>query len=761
MSNPTTALNNWLQSRQQQAPDTVTPLLRETVHALTALSSTTLFPLSSDSLETSDKRDNTQTDAAIQQGLAMANTLCPLHSNDTMLAGALLFPAYDQDLITEYHLRKLLPKHETVLLPLLEGVKQFADIRQYHDPARQHTPISSKQAENLRRLILSMAADIRIVLIKLAERLTLLQRINALAQSEQTSEQRYDHQHTAELVLLIHAPLANRLGIGQLKWQLEDLAFRCLNPKTYQSISKGLVLRREAREAYIEHVKMELTQRLTEQDISSFQVSGRPKHIYGIYKKLERKQVTLDEIYDTSALRVLVPNLETCYSVLSIIHSSWSPITAEFDDYIANPKPNGYRSIHTAVVGPDQHHLEIQIRTYAMHEEAELGVAAHWRYKAQQSGHDANTPAAAAPEPKSQWLKEMIDWEHELSQTRTADLFAGWIYVFSPKGDIVELPEGATPLDFAYHIHTDIGHRCRGAKVNGKLVPLSQPLSTCDQVQIITVKAGDPSRDWLNETLGYLKTASARSKVKTWFRKQDAAAQLALGQQIWEKYNRKYQYTPDDLKRAVSLLNSKSLSALFIALGAGTVQPIQVHHACRPAQKPEIESSEEDITAATTRASSRTTSSVTPSSIIVAGVDNLLTQLAQCCKPIPGDPIAGYVTQGRGVSIHHAACRNIKQAQHTRSERLIDAKWSEQYQGLFAVDLLITANQRPGLVRDITQRLAQAHILLLGIQARVDKSHAITRIKLTVEINQIDRVDQLIRELKEIPDIETVQRCCK
>ena len=595
-------------------------------------------------------------DSPASQGLVMAEALLELNCDSQTIAAALLYPSfYHHKLKRDMINRKL--NHN--ISKLLQGAARMETINDFR---RSGTAGKGEQqkTDNLRKMLLGMVDDVRVVLIKLAERLAILKYLKHCPKSQQ--------QLIAEQTMSIYAPLANRLGIGQLKWQLEDLSFRYINPEQYASLSKALNMRRVDREHYIVTMIDRLKNLLDNAKIKNIEISGRAKHIYSIYKKIQRKHTDISEIYDTSALRILVPTINDCYSALSIIHSTWEHIAKEFDDYIAKPKPNGYRSIHTAVVGPQNINVEIQVRTHKMHEEAELGVAAHWKYK-------EGKQTQASYEDKINWLREVIDWQKEMTAEEEdkdnlySKVFEDRVYVFSPNGDVYDLRASATPLDFAYHVHTEVGHRCRGAKVNGQLVTLTHHLKTGDQVHIITAKTGQPSRDWLNPQRNYLNTPHAISKVRHWFKKEAYQNNLAEGQIMWEKAARRAGLNKAVLNKVISHFNFKKIDDLIAAIGAGDLGLTNVIHYLKEQDRtPQEAPIEQTIIKPST---------VKPSTspLEIAGVDNLLTQLAKCCKPIPGDAILGYITQGRGITIHQKDCYNIKSASDNRPERIIAVNW--------------------------------------------------------------------------------------
>ncbi len=678
--------------------------------------------------------------SAIEQGLAMADSLLELNCDSPTLAAAIAYPGffYNQP-SKEFSLKYLGP----TMYKLIEGVQRMEAM---HTIFRQARGSSEQQSltDNLRKMLLAMVDDIRVVLIKLAERLTILKYLRHCNEIEQTQ--------IAEQTMSIYAPLANRLGIGQLKWQLEDLAFRYINPEKYAENSKALNMRRKDREVFIQNMVEQLSKLLKNANIKKPEITGRAKHIYSIYRKMHRKGVDISEIYDTSAFRILVPTVQDCYTALSIVHAEWEPIEKEFDDYIAKPKPNGYQSIHTAVIGVNNVNVEIQIRTYEMHEAAELGVAAHWKYK-------EGTTTQSSYEEKIKWLREVMDWQQEVSTEETgadklySKIFEDRIYVFTPNGDVFDLTAGATPLDFAYHIHTDVGNRCKGAKVNDAIVPLTHALKTGDQIKILTAKQGNPSRDWMNPTSGYLKTAHARAKVRNWFKKQNYQSNLVSGHDLWDKASRRAGLAKNGIHLVVERFNFKKTDDLIAAIGAGDIGIATITQHIKSIQEKEKPAIEESIIKPTAAPRKRP-----KSELIIGGIDNLLTQLARCCKPIPGDHILGYVTTGRGVTIHQQCCRNIQHAIANKPERIMEVQWGEKTPQSFPVDLMIDVEDRAGLIRDISAIVASENIALLGMNTRANKSKNQAYVSLTIEINSLDSLTKIISQLRQITGVIRVER---
>jgi GTP pyrophosphokinase len=593
-------------------------------------------------------------ESCLNQGISMVEILAELNLDPETLAAAMIYSCV---CYAGLNLEDVTEQINEKVSRLVKGTLQMEAVNllrgeHYHS----HDPGS---IDNIRKMLLAMVDDVSVVLLKLAERLCILRNIAIFndAKKRQVAKETMD----------IYAPLANRLGIGQLKWQLEDLSFRYLQPDAYKKISAALNERRLDRESYIKQFMGELNDVLREAEVQNFQISGRAKHIYSIHKKMMRKNLPIQEIYDISAMRILVPTVADCYTALSSVHARWTHIQKEFDDYIATPKPNGYRSIHTAVIGSNDKPIEIQIRTTKMHEEAELGVAAHWLYK-----EGIGKPSSY--EEKILWLRQVLDWQKEIAKTDAAkadiqtELFDDRVYVFTPNGAVLDLMKGATPLDFAYHIHSELGHRCRGAKANGHIVPLIYALKTGDRIEILTIKEGHPSRDWMNPHLGYLKTARAKAKVAQWFKKQDYERHLADGKNLIEKELKRLHNKEANLEQIALKLNYKTGDDLLAALGRGE---IGVNAIVSNSPVPE---ETQHIAKIKTGLLKQKISDVF-TKIDVEGVGNLLIHLALCCNPEPGEAIIGYVTRTHGITIHREDCANITRAQTIHDEKIISVNW--------------------------------------------------------------------------------------
>jgi len=726
MTHATLNLDTWLQRLFSKYVEVKNPLLRQAI-SLAQL--------------TGNDHATPTGQSCLQQGIYMADILFELGVDQETIAAALLYHCVRH---ADLHIEDIAEQLNPTVAKLITGVKKMDALQIFSDQTNKSS--SHQNLDNLRKMLLAMVDDVRIVLIKLAERLAILRHITFLPDAEK--------HHEAKVTQSIYAPLANRLGIGQLKWELEDLSFHYLNPEIYNTIHTALNSTRTEQENYVKSVIAELHNETTKINIAKTDITGRAKHIYSIYKKMTRKNVDFSEIYDVMAFRILVPTLEDCYAVLGHVHSLWTPIPKEFDDYVSKPKPNGYRSIHTAVIGPQGKTIEIQIRTFDMHAEAELGVAAHWIYK-------EGKPVATGYEAKIAWLRQVMDWQSEVTHDQPAQqafnkVFDDTIYVFTPKGDVLELAKNATPLDFAYHIHTGLGHRCRGARVNGHIVPLTHALNTGDCVDIIAAKDEHPSRDWLMPTLGYLKTSRAKSKVLYWFRVQDADKNLAQGQHLLEKELRRLNIRDINYEKLAKKMHMSSTDDLCMSLGRGDTTMVAAVNAVQSLLEPVA--SEADIPPILpthTRKFEKT-----GTDIQILGVGNLLTQIAACCKPVPGDDIVGYITQGHGISIHRHDCPNLLHMLHgtLQKERLIQVTWGEKTAQQYKVDLAIEAYDRHGLIRDITQVLASENMSVLGLNCVLDKKDHQAHIAVTIEVSSLLPLSRVLGRVMQLPNVTDARR---
>ncbi|AOK31037.1 MULTISPECIES: RelA/SpoT family protein [Burkholderia] len=620
------------------------------------------------------------------------------------------------------------------------------------------------QIEALRKMLLAFAQDIRVVLIRLASRLQSM-RYYAAAKIAPPPE-------LARETLEIYAPLANRLGIWQLKWELEDLAFRFEDPVTYKRIAKLLDEKRAEREAYVAQAIGRLERELAAAQIHA-DVSGRPKHIYSIWRKMRGKELDFSELYDVRAFRVIVPDIKDCYTVLGIVHHLWQPVPKEFDDYISRPKPNGYKSLHTVVIGDDGRAFEVQIRTQEMHNFAEYGVAAHWRYKeAGARGYGGQFEASDKYDEKIAWLRQLLAWKDDVAesggeasgrdawaQLRETSLADDHIYVLTPQARVIALPQGATPVDFAYHLHSELGHRCRGAHVDGAMVPLNTPLANGQTVEIVTVKEGGPSRDWLNPQLGYLRSARARQKVRAWFNLIDQQENVARGRALVEKTLQREGKTSVNLEQLAAKLGFKSSDELFSAVGKEEFSLRNVEQALSDAPQPEPEPEAPENFEKRSSGASVTQGAST--GVLVVGVDALLTQLARCCRPAPPDAISGFVTRGKGMSIHRSDCAMFRRMAERAPERVLQTTWSADVLGgrgvsVYPVDLMIEATDRQGLLRDISEVFAREKMNVTGVKTQSRRNTAF--MQFTVEVSSSSQVQRACTLLGEVAGVVRAAR---
>ncbi len=629
---------------------------------------------------------------------------------------------------------------------LVAGVARMDEIRAV--PAKAVGAASEVQAENLRKMLLAMVEDIRVVLIKLAER---TQALRFLMTADEATRRR-----AAQDVADLFAPLANRLGVWQLKWELEDLSLRALEPDVYRRIAKLLDERRVDRERYIDDVVATLRRELGAGGIKA-EVTGRPKHIHSIWTKMQRKQAGIESLYDIRAVRVLVDEVKDCYAALGIVHHLWTPLPDEFDDYIAKPKANDYRSLHTAVTGPDGRALEVQIRTRDMHQHSEYGVASHWRYKEGAAAAKLRDPGF---DEKISWLRQILDWKDavaagsDLLSAFKSSLFTESIYVLTPQGKVVDLPRGATPVDFAYAVHTNLGHRCRGARVNGQMVPLDYKLANGQQVEVITVKQGGPSRDWLNGDLGYVASHRARAKVRQWFKAQQYDATLAQGRALVERELARLGQTTLKLDALAAKAGFAKTDDFFAAFARDDINSRQVQTAILAVAQPQAAPVATPAIAEVETRKSRSADS--GGGILVVGVDRLMTGLARCCKPAPPDPIVGFVTRGKGVTIHRAACSNVQRIRDREPERLIDANWGAARDEVFPVDIVVEAMDRQGLLRDISEVLSREKINVTA--ARTLTRNMQSRMAFTVEVQSVDALRRAMALVRDVPGVVSAGR---
>ncbi|EKG2481451.1 GTP diphosphokinase [Vibrio vulnificus] len=683
------------------------------------------------------------------RGREMIEILVTLSMDKATLVAAQLFPLVSSGAFAREPLEEHYSKE---IIKLIDGVDEMAAIGQLNITLEGSA--ASAQVDNVRRMLLAMVDDFRCVVIKLAERIC-----NLIEVKKAPDEVR---RAAAKECANIYAPLANRLGIGQLKWEIEDYAFRYQQPDTYKQIAKQLSERRIVREQYIKDFVDDLSEEMKECGINA-EVSGRPKHIYSIWRKMQKKSLEFDELFDVRAVRIIADKLQDCYAALGVVHTKYKHLPSEFDDYVANPKPNGYQSIHTVVLGPEGKTIEIQIRTKQMHEDSELGVAAHWKYK------EGSSSGRSGYDEKITWLRKLLDWQEEMSDSGEmldelrSQVFDDRVYAFTPRGDVVDLPMGATPLDFAYHIHSEVGHRCIGAKVAGRIVPFTHKLNMGDQVEIITQKEPNPSRDWLNPSLGFVTSGRARAKINAWFRKQSREKNLEAGREILENELAKIGATLKDAEQyAVKRFNVKSADELYVGVGSGDLRINQIlNHINALVNKPTAE--EEDRQALERLQEAGNKAAVSPTrprkdAVVVQGVDNLMSHLARCCQPIPGDDICGYITQGRGISVHRADCEQLEELRHHAPERIIDTVWGSDVVGSYMLTVRVEAMERSGLLKDITTMLANEKIKVISMKSRLDYRTHLNVMDFELEVTNIEVLTRIMKRVEQIKDVMSVKR---
>ena len=674
--------------------------------------------------------------------VAAAQTLAELRLDASSIAATLLHDVPEDIGIS---ISELESRFGPEVAKLVDGVTKLSKMTWLQpdsdgrDGSRERRRLDDQSvwAENMRKMFLAMADDIRVVLIKLADRLHNMRTLDVLPEAKR--------KRIAQETMEIYAPLANRLGIWEVKWQLEDLAFRHLEPETYRDVAAKLASRRLARERYVARAVEALRTELNAQGLQA-EISGRPKHIYSIWRKMQRRGADIHQIYDLLAVRILVDTVAECYQVLGIVHQLWHPLPGQFDDYIASPKESLYQSLHTTVVGLDGKPLEIQIRTHEMHHVAEYGVAAHWRYK-------EGTPHDLKFDEKVAWLRQLMDWQkdvvggaQEFVDSLKTDLFQDQVYVFTPRGEVKELPSGATPLDFAYRIHTEVGHKCVGSKVNGRMVALDYRLKNGDIVEIVTAKGSKgPSRDWLNPNLGYIKTANAREKIRQWFRRQQRHDNIARGRDLLEKELKRFNFEQVALDDIAATFKYHQADDFLAAVGYGDIHPHQVSMRLAAELQEPAEPSIPSVTPAPQPVRG----------LRVLGVGDLLTRLARCCNPVPGDDIVGYITRGKGVTVHRADCGSL--AREEERERLVSVDWGKTDQQVFPVTVRVECWDREGLVRDVAAVVADEKINMSAVSAVVHKDQTAT-VWCTLEVTGLDKLSRVLNRIEGLRDVFEVVR---
>ncbi len=666
------------------------------------------------------------------RGIDVAHILHQLRVDATTIQVALLSDPYLRDRLDAPLIERQFGAKTAELVQKVNWLNTFDE---YHKTETKEPD----QAELLRSMLLAVVNDVRAVLVKLAYR---LQRLRLLKNNPDMALRRNIALETLDLL----TPLANRLGVGQLKWEMEDLSFRYLEPDEYRRLAKSLASNRAARESFVQHFILDLREKLEAAGIPA-RVFGRPKHIYSIHKKIERKDIPLDELYDLHAVRVIVKDVSACYTVLGQVHSAWLHIPKEFDDYIANPKANGYQSLHTVVIGPEGRPVEIQIRTEDMHSFAEYGVAAHWRYKEgskQDQALDRNVNTLRQ-------LLEVRDDEQGILDSFRSEVFEDQIFVLTPKGQVIRLRKGATPVDFAYGIHTEVGHRCRGAKINGRMASLTHPLKSGDKVEILTARYGGPSLGWIDQHLGYVKTAHARNKIRAWFRQQDHERHMKAGKHIFDQERQKLGVREADLEQLARHFHLPRADDLLLALGRTDITALQLATALKPRDLPQ------KVTARPVPSRRKPVVTAASDEITIQGVRNLVTHIARCCEPRPGEPIIGFVTVVRGIAIHRQDCPNILQLAPEKHGRLMDVAWGAEPEG-FPVDIEARALDRKGLLKDIAHILATEHINIIKTHSHTDPKDNTVVMEITAEIMDLGQLSQALGQIAEVHNVLEVWR---
>jgi len=678
------------------------------------------------------------------KAMEMVEILSNLNLDADSLSAAFLTPILEANLTTQAFVEDHFSKDITMLC---QGVEKMAAIK----GLRQQS--SAGNVDNIRRMLLAMVEDVRAVVIKLAERLCDLR--------EQKNNDEESRVLAAKESANIYAPLANRLGIGQLKWELEDISFRYLHPQVYKKIAKLLDETRLEREQYMNDFVDNLNRQLQELHINGT-VYGRPKHIYSIWKKMQQKSLDFEQLFDVRAVRVVVEKVQDCYSALGVVHTQWKHLSKEFSDYVATPKPNGYQSIHTVVLGPQGKSVEVQIRTQQMDDDAELGVAAHWRYKEGNASGKSNSF-----DDKIGWLRKILQWQDDVSESGElldelrSQVFEDRIYVFTPSGDVIDLPMGSTPLDFAYYIHSNVGHCCIGAKVFGKIVPFTHKLKTGDQVEVLTSKQPNPSRDWLNPNLHYIYSSRARAKVQHFFKLEDRDKHLAQGKELLDSELAKLTditISQSQFKTAAAHFNVKTIDDLYAAIGSGNARLQQVVNYFKQLDDKFTPTLELDPQSLVREPQVGKNTSSDDNGITVSGVGNLLTHMAKCCSPVPGDDISGFITQGRGISVHRQDCEQLANSLDHQPERFVEVQWGLDDKQSYQASTLIIASDRQGLFRDISTIIANEKVSIIGIESHSDTAKHSMSMKITMEVTSSELLMRVLEKIRQLDDVVEVKR---
>ena len=683
-------------------------------------------------------------ESELHRCLMVAEILADLGMHtDTLLAvmvhGLLTVGAISED--------ELSPSYGDNIAGLVKGIDKMRIVDAYK---LQHSDLShdKKHMESVRKLLLALAEDLRVVVVKLAERLHIMRNLKSVSEPVRVQ--------LAKETMDIFAPLASRLGIWQIKWELEDLSFRYLDSASYQKVARMLDEKRTNRENYIADVIQTIKTELEKAGIRG-EVSGRPKHIYSIWRKMQRKGVGFNDLFDVRAARIMVDSVADCYAALGIVHSKWRPIKSEFDDYIASPKENHYQSLHTAVIGPENKNIEIQIRTRDMHQNCEYGIAAHWGYK---EGGKQDLKYGE----KIAWLRQILEFKDEeggdagdfIDQFKS-EVFADRVYVLTPHGKVVDLPKGSTALDFAYHIHTEVGNHYCGAKADGRIIPIAYELQNGQSIEILTSKHSSPSRDWLNPQLGYIKSSRTRAKIRSWFKQLDFDRNVEDGRALLDKELHRLGIHQVKYEQLLKRYNAQKIEDLYAALGRGEITTVQISSALQdqilvPAsEKAELPSKISYLRKTGDK-------QISPSGLQIMGVGDLMSRLAQCCKPLPYDEITGYITRGKGVTVHKNDCPNLMRLRATEKERLVAVAWGESSKDVYPVDIVLKAFDRQGLLKDITNILSNEHLNVVGVNTRTDKKTHIANMSFSLEVNDIAQLSKALVKIEQLPNVMEVAR---
>ena len=697
-------------------------------------------------IEAHEGQKRTSGEDYVNHTFAVAAIVHELGLDSDVVISALLHDTVED---TDVTLEQLQTEFGNDVARLVDGVTKMEVIQEFADNSDVKNNHNAK-AESLRKMMLAMVDDVRVVLIKLCDRLHNMRTLGAVRPEKQ--------KRVATETLEIFSPLANRLGVWQVKWELEDLAFRYIEPEIYKSIAKKLSERRVDRQGFIDHFTSELFLQLTSHGVEA-DVKGRAKHIYSIWAKMQKKGLEFDQLFDVRAVRVLVDSIQDCYAALGLIHTNWKYIPGEFDDYIATPKENNYRSIHTAVIGPTGKVVEVQIRTHEMHEYNELGIAAHWRYK---EGSKSNDQAV---NNKILWLRQLLEWKDEVADAsefvdRVKDeVFEDRVYVFSPNGKVIDLAYGSTPIDFAYAIHTEVGHQCRGAKVNGKMVPLTYRLRTGQQVNIMTAKTGGPSLDWLDPHKGYVRSRRARAGIQHWFRHEHREETIAHGRVLLERELERMNLSDVNFDLLAKNMSLDDTQEMFFKVVDGSLKPGRIAAAAQRLLRPVIDDDDEQLEISfRNNKAANDDRKPKQADLSVSGVSDLMTNLAKCCQPVPGDDVLGFITRGAGITIHRENCQNILYQKHQAGERVLHVDWGKDSEQTYPMTIQVHAFDRKGLLRDVSSVFADEKVNVLEMNTRTETKDQSVRMEVLVEVQGIEVMSKVLAKLDQLPNVLSVKR---